>query len=163
MIEETDDYAAAAEKDAFGASITDGIYVWGSNMQIANHGMLAGLMIRGGYVDSEKKERYQRLMERQIAYLLGQNGLGYCYVTGFGTKPCEHPHHRPSVAVGRAMPGMLIGGPDSGLHDPFAVEALTGKAPQLCYLDRYESYSTNEITIYWNTPLIYILAELMSM
>ena len=56
---------------------------------------------------------------------------------------------------------MLVGGPDDGLHDPQAVAALTGMPPAKCYVDHYDSYSTNEITIYWNAPLIYLLAEFM--
>lgn len=27
-----------------------------------------------------------------------------------------------------------------------------------CYVDNSESYSTNEITIYWNSPLTYLLS-----
>jgi endoglucanase len=28
----------------------------------------------------------------------------------------------------------------------------------MCYVDNDASYSTNEVTVYWNSPLIYILA-----
>ena len=56
------------------------------------------------------------------------------------------------------MPGMLVGGPDKNLEDPYAKAVLTGQAPALCYVDNSQSFSTNEITIYWNSPLIYLLA-----
>ena len=56
-----------------------------------------------------------------------------------------------------AMPGMLVGGPDSGLDDPCAKGALEGAAPAKCYVDNDQSYSTNEVAIYWNSPLVCLL------
>ena len=43
-------------------------------------------------------EKYRVAAERCLNYILGQNATGYCYVTGFGSKPTEHPHHRLSQA-----------------------------------------------------------------
>ena len=70
-----------------------------------------------------------------------------------------HPHHRPSQAAGSPMPGMLVGGPNSHLEDPYAQNVLAGRAPALCYADSDQSYSTNEVAVYWNSPLIALLAE----
>lgn len=55
------------------------------------------------------------------------------------------------------MPGMLVGGPDSSLEDPYAKAVLSNSAPAMCYVDNTQSYSTNEVTVYWNSPLIYLL------
>jgi len=63
--------------------------------------------------------------------------------------------------VKEAMPGMVIGGPDSGLHDPDAIADCTGMPPAKCYTDKLLSYSTNEITIYWNSALIMLMAQVM--
>ena len=93
----------------------------------------------------------------QWHYALGMNALDKCFVTGFGTNRVLHPHHRPSQSVGTPMPGMLVGGPDSNLEDPYAKGVLSGLAPALCYADNDQSYSCNEITIYWNSPLIYMM------
>ncbi|WP_242826818.1 glycoside hydrolase family 9 protein [Butyrivibrio sp. NC3005] len=30
-----------------------------------------------------------------------------------------------------------------------------------CYLDHIDCYSLNEITIYWNSPLVFVMAGLM--
>ena len=55
------------------------------------------------------------------------------------------------------MPGMLVDGPDSSLEDPYAKAVLSNSAPAMCYVDNTQSYSTNEVTVYWNSPLIYLL------
>ena len=131
----------------------DESFEWGSNMGIADNGMIFWM------ANSLKpNEDYAALMRANLDYLLGANALDICFVTGFGSNSPKHPHHRPSGARKAAMPGMLVGGPDSGLHDPTAEEHLTGAAPAKCYVDIEESYSTNEICVYWNSPLIALLA-----
>ena len=67
--------------------------------------------------------------ERCLNYILGQNATGYCYVTGFGTHPSSHPHHRP-----KNIP---------------ADES---------YLDEQPSYASNEVTINWNVTLFALSA-----
>ena len=62
----------------------------------------------------------------------------------------------------RDLTGMLVGGPNSGLNDPYVQNVLKGVASAKCYADNAQSYSTNEITIYWNSPLIYLLAAEIS-
>jgi endoglucanase len=60
------------------------------------------------------------------------------------------------------MPGMLVGGANAGFNDPYSKAVLTGSAAGLSYVDNEQSYSCNEITIYWNSPLIYAMTGLMS-
>ncbi len=128
-------------------------FPWGSNMTIANNGML----MRMAY-NLTNDEGYKKLAKRQLDYLLGENPLGICFVTGFGTVTPKQPHHRPSQVKGEAMPGMLVGGADGALEDSYAKAVLYGQAPALCYADNAQTFSTNEVTIYWNSPLIYLLA-----
>ena len=127
-------------------------YEWGSNMGVANDGVM--LLMGADILDDETL--YTDAV-RQLDYLLGENATGFCFVTGFGTKFPEHPHHRPSTAFGAAVPGMLVGGPDSELEDPYAKSALADHAPAKCYADSDQSYSTNEVCVYWNSPLILLL------
>lgn len=128
---------------------------WGSNGFISDeaHLLLLAYDLTGNqdFVDAAK---------RQVDYILGCNPFGICYVTGNGVYRTENPHHRPSGAVGEAMPGMLAGGPSAGLQDSVAKENLEGRPPLQCYLDVQGSYSTNEIAIYWNSPFVYVLAKL---
>ena len=57
------------------------------------------------------EEKYRINAERCLNYILGQNATGYCYVTGFGTKPTAHPHHRLSYSHPKGtLPGFLAGG-----------------------------------------------------
>lgn len=138
---------------AFG-STTDGKYVWGSNMVVADNGML---LIMAAKVLGD--DSYMVYAQDQLNYLLGRNAVSYCYVTGYGSLSPEHPHHRPSEVIGKAVPGMLVGGANQNLEDPYAKAVLQGKAPEKCYVDNAQSFSCNEVTIYWNSPLIYLLAN----
>ena len=144
---------AVSDADAYATALAGQEYGWGSNMEIANR----GLALCEAFHYKKKKEFIQAARE-QVHYLFGKNPMDICYVTGAGSASPEHPHHRPSAAKNKAMPGMLVGGPDAGLHDEVAAQRLKGTAPAKCYLDVLESYSTNEVTIYWNAPLIYLLA-----
>ena len=100
---------------------------------------------------------YQLEAAGQLDYLLGTNTTSYCFVTGYGSLSPESPHHRPSQVVEAAMPGMLVGGPDQNLEDPYAKAVLSEAAPAACYADNVQSYSCNEVTIYWNSPLVYLI------
>ena len=140
--------------ESYGSTITD-VYPWGSNMTIANNGM-ALLMAYKVYGNDD----YRLAAQRQLDYLLGTNCTSYCFLTGYGTQFPQHPHHRPSQAVGKCMKGMLVGGPDSKLEDPYAQAVLKGLPNARCYADNEQTYSCNEITIYWNSPLVYLFAGL---
>ncbi|MDC7250289.1 MAG: glycoside hydrolase family 9 protein [Sphaerochaetaceae bacterium] len=143
-------------------SINDGYqisldkYHWGSNMSVCNNAMIL-LMAN----DIKAKKVYFQTAISHLDYLLGANSLGYCYLTGFGSNQVMNPHHRPSIAQGKPMEGMLIGGPDQYLEDNYAKIALVNTPPAKCYIDNAQSYSTNEVTIYWNSPFVYLLSSLM--
>jgi Glycosyl hydrolase family 9. len=128
-------------------------YPWGSNMTVANQSELLQMTY-----NVTGDELYKEYAKYQLDYLFGTNSLGYCFVTGYGTYSPEHPHHRPSEVAEGVITGMLVGGPNGGLEDPYAKTVLLGQAPAMCYVDSSQSYSTNEVAIYWNSPLIYALS-----
>ena len=69
-----------------------------------------------------------------------------------------------SVMIGRGLiadPGMLSGGPCSGLADACARERLQGQPAGKCFVDEHGSYSTNEICVYWNSPMVALLAGIL--
>ncbi len=152
LLTQADANIELANKDGYFSSL-ERTYPWGSNMTIANNGMIYDMAYR---VSGD--EKYLQMENYQSDYLLGMNSLGYCFVTGFGTLYPTAPHHRPSESVGSAVPGMLVGGADNALEDPYALAVLSDAAPAKCYVDNASSFSTNEITIYWNSPLIYLLS-----
>ncbi|WP_455529176.1 glycoside hydrolase family 9 protein [Ruminococcus sp.] len=140
-----------ANSNPYGAALT--MYNWGSNMTIANGGIILAL---AGELTGE--ESCKEAAQAQLNYLLGVNPVGTCFVSGYGTVSPENPHHRPSMAVGHAMKGMLAGGVNQNLEDSAAKAYCQDQPAAKCYVDNSESYSTNEITIYWNSPLTYLLS-----
>jgi endoglucanase len=154
LISGADDVVKVAEKNGYGASLYDS-FPWGSNMTIANNGMLLIMADKIAGTDT-----YTTYASYQKDYLLGRNSVSYCFVTGYGTRSPLNTHHRPSQVLEESMPGMLVGGPNSDLSDSYAKAVLSEMAPASCYVDNAQSYSCNEITIYWNSPLIYLLSVL---
>ena len=105
-------------------------------------------------------EEYVKAAFDHVHYCLGANPMSISYVTGYGSLSPEHVHHRPSYALEKTMPGMLVGGPDKALEDPYAAAVLKDAPPAKCYVDNHASFSTNEITIYWNSPFIFTMNAL---
>ena len=151
IIGQADRMAGNVSASPYGSAITK--YNWGSNMTIANAGIIFGLaqQLTG-------KTSYGEAAQAQLNYLLGVNPVGTSFVSGYGTVSPENPHHRPSMAVGHAMKGMLAGGVNENLEDSAAKAYCNGLPAAKCFVDNSESYSTNEITIYWNSPLTYLLS-----
>ncbi len=142
--------------NSYGITMTDKL-IWGSNMNISDDGMIFYMAWK-----LTGEESFRIGAEKQLHYLLGVNPVDYCYVSCFGGNPMMHPHHRPSAATGVCVPGLLSGGPDSGLDDEVAQEHLQGQPAGKCFIDHVGSYSTNEICIYWNSPMVALLAGLMA-
>ena len=155
LTEYTDKIIARIEKNTYNSSVYLS-YNWGSNMTIANNAM-ALLMC-----DEILGTDYSVAAQEQLDYICGNNGNGYCFITGYGTLYPTGVHHRPTQVVGYPVSGMLIGGADCNLEDSYAAAVLADAAPELCYADNVQSYSCNEITIYWNSPLVYLMASEIS-
>lgn len=151
VISRADSFHQNSSTSPYGVAISK--FNWGSNMTVANAGVILGLAY-----DLTGDEKYLDSAKENLNYLLGRNPNGVCYVTGYGTVSPVNPHHRPSMAAGHAMGGMLVGGVNSSLEDSAAKAYLRSMPPAKCYVDHSESYSTNEITIYWNSPLTYLLS-----
>ena len=106
-------------------------------------------------------KKYLVNAERCLNYILGQNATGYCYVTGFGTKPTSHPHHRLSYSHSKGThPGFLAGGPNRERQDAATdgVKYPENVPADESYLDEQPSYASNEVTINWNVTLFALTA-----
>jgi endoglucanase len=136
-------------------------YPWGSNSFVVNNSLILGLAN-----DFTGDDKYLDGVVAGMDYLLGRNGLGKSFITGYGERPLENPHHRfwakqANDKYPSAPPGIMSGGPNSGLQDPYVKAAgLKGCAPQKCFVDNIEAWSANEITINWNAPLAWVTAFL---
>lgn len=154
LLKAADHVVQATDSSEYSISVSD--FIWGSNMVVMNNAMLL-LMAN----DIQQRSEYISCAWRHIDYIFGDNPMSVCYVTGVSESSARRPHHRPSVATGQTMPGMLVGGPDQYLHDACASQHLRDSTPPCCYIDHAESYSTNEVAIYWNSPLVYVMARLL--
>lgn len=151
--------AFLAERDKVGYAIPFSTrdYPWGSNSNLLNRAML----LAAAY-DLSGDTRYRTGVVDVMDYLLGRNPLGISYVSGFGERAMQRPHHRfwaesLDPAYPPPPPGALSGGPNSSaMADPVA-GAMQGRcAPQACWADDAHAYALNEVAINWNAPLAWV-------
>jgi len=138
----------------------DGHYPWGSNSFVANNALVLAVAS-----DITNNPKYAQVVEQAMDYLLGVNPLGFSYVSGYGVRSLENPHHRfwahsKGARCPGPPPGALAGGPNSKLADPKASRRLSGCAFERCYVDDVDAYSVNEVAINWNAPLAWVAAWL---
>ncbi len=164
VVETADAYLAVQAKEGYRTPVApkpDGGYTWGSNSFVLNNAIVLALAY-----DFTKQKKYLDGVVLAMDYLLGRNPLAQSYVTGYGERPLENPHHRfwahQAVATyPKPPPGIISGGPNSGLEDPYSQAAgLKGCAPQKCFVDHIEAWGVNEITINWNAPFAWVAAFL---
>ena len=141
----------------------NGKYPWGSTSFVANNAIMLSIAN-----DLAPNPKYVEASVLSLDYLLGRNGLGQSYVSGYGSKPLLNPHHRFWAKQANSRfpgvpPGVLSGGPNSSLQDPYVkAMGIAGCPPQKCYADHGEAWSVNEVAINWNAPLVWITSYLNS-
>ena len=159
LFSEADRLLAILKKSGYRLAMKPEDFCWGSNMVVCNRSML--FIAAALLSDGEKADTFRQAAEEHLHYLLGRNALNISYVTGHGEHAFKNPHNRPTFADGieLPMPGWVSGGPFKTPCDPKANELIApNTAPMKCYVDEVESYSTNEITIYWNSPVVFMTA-----
>jgi endoglucanase len=151
--------AGASKASAYRVALGTADLAWGSNGVALNQSMM---LLQAYRLDGNPD--YLRAAQAGLDYVLGRNATGYSFVTGFGARTPQHPHHRPSQAdaVAAPVPGFLVGGPNPGQQDiaNCGAGAYPSKLPALSYLDQVCSYASNEVAINWNAPLVYDTAAL---
>jgi endoglucanase len=149
-----DEVVGLHQQSAYGTAMENNDFVWGSTSVALNKAIIA---IQAYRATSETK--YMDAAIGLVDYVLGKNPINYSYVIGFGTQSPKDPHHRQSFAdmINEPVPGFLVGGPHRGMQDGCSYE---GTEPATTYLDDFCSFSTNEVAINWNAPLVYTLAAL---
>ncbi|GAB1733923.1 hypothetical protein NU195Hw_g9333t1 [Hortaea werneckii] len=143
------------QSNGYDVFITD--YQWGSN---SNH--LNNVQVVATAADLSNNNTYRDAALRGLDYTLGRNALAQSYVRGYGTKVPQNVHsrlyaHQLDDTVPRAPPGSMAGGANENASDPPADDVLQGCAPQTCYVDDVNSYSTNEVAINWGSALAWVV------
>ena len=135
-------------------------FAWGSTSDVANQAVIkiVAMKLTGN-------DKYLPSVQADLNWLLGTNPTGYCFVTGFGTLSPMNIHHRPSGADGvpEPIPGFLVGGPNTVVMNDCQPPVERSIFPARSYSDVECSYSTNEIAINWNAPLVFLLGAMDSM
>jgi len=153
-----DEYVQYASNSAFRVAMGNNKkdFVWGSNSNAANQGILLLMSYR-----LTGKKEYINIAIDNADYLLGRNATGYCFLTGYGSKSPMHPHHRQSEADGitEPVPGLLVGGPN-----PFRQDKCNYKfiETETAFTDDVCSYASNEIAINWNAPAVFLFNALQA-
>jgi endoglucanase len=162
VLEGAELYLASQAASPFGQPYLtdDGEYVWGSNSQILNN-----IVVLAVAYDLSGDERYRAGALEGLDYVLGRNALNNSYVTGYGEVNAHNQHsrwyaHQLNPDLPNPPVGALSGGPNShpGEWDPTMARlfGVQGCAPQQCYVDDVNSWSTNEITLNWNSTLAWV-------
>lgn len=149
-----DRLAAQWRESAWQVAMQPEDFVWGSNAQALNQ----GVMLLQGYRLTRRRDHLDAA-QSQLDYVLGRNPLGVSFVTGQGLRPPMQVFHRPSIADGiqAPVPGLLVGGPHPGQQDAAhcPVPYASGM-PALSWLDHECSFAGNAVAINWNAPLLYV-------
>jgi endoglucanase len=158
VVEAADGYTDAVHSEGYALPLSGESYPWGSNSFVTNN-----LLVLGLAHDFTCDTTYADAMTRGVDYLFGRNPLGHSYITGYGERVEQNPHHRfwanaADPDFPPPPPGVMAGGPNSGLEDPIASALLEGCPPQRCFVDHIEAWSVNEITINWNSPFAWVSA-----
>lgn len=157
-LERADKITAKMAENPFDISLSPREFGWGSNMRFGTDGILLGV----AYMLTDNK-KYLNGVQSCMDYIFGRNALSTSYVTGIGEKYVNNVHNRPTVSDGieRAIPGFVSGGANMYRADAAAKEFIPEGTPaQKSFVDNIYSYSTNEIAIYWNSPVVFSLGVL---
>lgn len=144
-VQEQDGYRVLIDED----------YPWGSNGLILNNLLLVSMAY-----NISGEARYLDSVRLSMDYILGRNALNKSFVAGYGTYLMLHPHHRfwandPARGFPAPPPGALSGGSNFDPSDPPSDTAdLLSQPPSKRYVDDLQSYTTNEVAINWNAPLV---------
>lgn len=152
-----DEFVKTHQQSAYRVAMIDSDFVWGSNAVVLNK----AIVLLQAYRITQQAQ-YKQAAIGLLDYVLGKNPTDYSYVTGFGHKPPIFIHHRPSESdqIVVPVPGFVAGGAHKGQQDKCVYPS---NLPAKSYLDDFCSYSTNEIAINWNAPLVYVLAAMQAL
>lgn len=142
------------ESDGYRNALKSGEYTWASVKAGAAKGNLLLLANR-----MMPDEHYVAAALDQLHHVLGRSATGYSYVTGIGSKFVTRPHHRIMAVTGKLLPGFVVGGPNEYGGDSEIDRIKQSLPPAKVYVDKLESFSSNEYAIDYNAPVVMLIAH----
>ncbi len=133
-----------------------GGYTYGSNFAVLSDCMdfITAYLVSG-------EQKYLDGASDQFGYIFGKNPMGISYVTGCGSACCEMPCHTMSAAAENDAPvrGMAVSGANYERSDEYSKWCIEKGTPAAkCYADNSCSRSTNEPSVHFSAPIIFISA-----
>jgi endoglucanase len=154
-------YLAQIEQEGYLLPYTVESYPWGSNANIINRALVLGVAH-----DLTREPAFFHGAAEAMNYLLGRNPMDQSYVSGYGARTLQNPHHRfwarqRNPEYPGPPPGVLSGGPNSvSFSDPVAAKLKGFCTGQTCWVDDIGAWTMNEVAINWNAPLVWVAAFL---
>jgi endoglucanase len=122
---------------------------WASNKTTLDNAVL--LLVANA---ATPDQRYVAAALDQLHYVLGRNALARSYVTSYGANSVKNPHNRTMFIIGKLVPGVLVGGPNGDGQDGVTPASLG----QRSYADQLQAYASNENSVEYNAPLVFVTA-----
>lgn len=160
VVETARGWLGEVETQGYGLPVAGTAFHWGSNGALMNRAMVLAVAH-----DLSGERAFRDGVIASLDYLLGRNPLDVSYISGWGARPMEQPHHRFwAYGAGADWPrppaGVLSGGANNtNFADPVA-QTIQGCEPLKCWIDDIGAYALNEVTINWNAPLVWVAAWL---
>ncbi len=145
LVQACDDLVKASQANGYGVVQAANEYWWESNENLLDK---TSLLLFG--FEATGNALYRETALRQMDWLLGENSLGFSFVTGHGTRSTSHPWHWTSHDYGKLMPGWVSGGPNQypAGADTLLVSVINrGTPPAKCFVDANNSsgsWASNE-------------------
>ena len=160
IVSAADGFLAEEAKSGYRLPYASTTFTWGSNGTLLNRAMLLGVAAR-----FTGDARYRHGMIDVMDYMLGRNPLDQSFISGFGARPMQNPHHRfwahsLDAHLPPPPPGVISGGPNNGRPADDVARTMGPCAPMRCWRDDARAYSLNEVAINWNAPLVWVAAYL---
>lgn len=154
-----DGYLTVINSEGYGVPLRANDYVWGSSSSVLNSAILMALAH-----DFTGEAAYLEGVVRSMDYLLGHNPNDVSFISGYGTRAMLNPHHRFWANIPPNFPppppGVVSGGTNASPSDQRAIDSIGALPPARRYIDHVDSYSTNEVAINWNAPLVWVSSYL---
>lgn len=129
-------------------------FSWGSNSYVA-----VDISMQMMAYHFSEQDRYKQTALNELHYILGQNALGLCFVTGYGQEFPHNIHHRITMVNKSEVIGALVGGVDQIMSEGNLSYFLSDDTPiAKRYVDLVDAYSTNEVATYYNSALVFALS-----